>query len=231
MRIQEIIKEDRQKVNEVAFLAIPFLGSITIGGLLGAVSAVLTVMDIVEIYKLSSKLAKNPESMTEDDYQTLFIDVVFMIPALKYVPKAAKGMITKAIPDSWKKAGGEKVKDIIQSKANKAGGTTKIDPKTGKPEIDPKTGKPATGKPDEKKTSTWKKVGVGAAGGLAGAAAVDSMLGGTEIGKKVKSTIGGAFVSVAGTNFSGNNPSTIDGGSISKDDPLYKYARWFGRTT
>jgi len=221
MRIQEIIKEDRQKVNEVAFLAIPFLGSVTIGGLLGAVSAVLTVMDIVEIYKLSSKLAKNPESMTEDDYQTLFIDVLFMIPALKYVPKAAKGMITKAIPDSWKKAGGEKVKDIIQSKANKAGGSTKIDPKTGKPEIDPKTGKP----------STWKKVGAGVVGGVTGVAAVDSLVGGTEVGKKVKSSIAGAIDSVAGTNFSGNNSSTVDGGTISKDDPLYKYARWFGRAS
>ncbi len=221
MRIQEIIKEDRQKVNEAAFLAIPFLGSITIGGLLGAVSAVLTVMDIVEIYKLSSKLAKNPESMTEDDYQTLFIDVLFMIPALKYVPKVAKGMITKAIPDSWKKAGGEKVKDIIQSKANKSGGSTKIDPKTGKPEIDPKTGKP----------STWKKVGAGVVGGVTGAAAVDSLVGGTEVGKKVKSSIAGAIDSVAGTNFSGNNSSTVDGGTISKDDPLYKYARWFGRAS
>jgi len=218
MKVQEIIKEDRQQVDEVAFLALPILGSVTFGGILGAVSAVLTVMDIVEIYKLSSKLAKNPESMTDDDYATLFVDILFMIPALKYVPKAAKGVIAKAIPDSWKKAGGQKVKDIIQSKAGKADGkgTTKIDPKTGKPET-----------PD-KKPSSWKKPLVVGAGGLAGAAAVDSMLGGNMM-KKAKSTIGGAIDSVAGTNFGGDNPKTVDGDSMSKDDPLYKYARWFGR--
>lgn len=250
MKVYEIVKEDRktnnnrQRVDEVAPLVLPILGTVTIGGLLTAVTAVLTAMDIVEIYKLSKKLATEPDKMTDDDYMTLFVDVLFMLPLLRYAPGVVKRGIARMIPDSWKKEGGKKVKDIIDSKRSKD-----IDPKTGKPksktkddpsdkyEIDPKTGRPKldpkTGKPIPKAQSS--SIGNKIKGGAAGAATYlgyDALTGG-DLAKRgydaAKDKIGGAIDSATGgrTNLSGKKD--IDGNDIDKDDPLYQFSRWFGR--
>lgn len=188
MQIREIVIENRRQLDELAPLVLPVVGSVTITGLLAGVSAVLTAMDIANIYKLITKAGNDPKNMTDDDWIDLFISVLFMLPMLKYVP--GKSKIANLIPNSWKRKGGEKVKEIVTKK--QAGSATKVD--------------------EPKKAGAVKKTLAVGAGGAAGYAAGDAITGGDTLGK-AKSAIGGAI----GSANSGVGKSS-GGGSSDLDD-------------
>lgn len=153
MRIYEIT-EQRQQIDELAPLALPVIGTVTLSGILAGVSAILTAMDIANIYKLITKAGNDPKSMTEDDWIDLFISVLFMLPMLKYIP--GKSKIASMLPDSWKRKGGEKVKDIVTKK--ESGSAVKKD--------------------EPKKAGAVKKTLAVGAGGAVGYTAGDALTGG-----------------------------------------------------
>jgi len=209
----EKIKEDQQ-LDEVAFLAIPIIGSVSAGMILSAVMTVLAAMDLHNTYQMIKKAGGDPDSMTDEDWMSLFIDVLFLIPALKYVPKAGKALVAKALPDSWKRAGANKVKDLVIKKqaagAPKAAATTTAAKKA----------------PDSKLKKTAKTVAGVTAGGLTGKAAYDFATGKSNPIDSVTGAVSSAYdgaKSLIGKTLGGVTGSGGDSGD--------KFSRWFGRTT
>jgi hypothetical protein len=120
MRVHEIVTERREQVDEaLPLLVLPVLGSVSIGALISTVLAAWSVSDII---RLLSKAGKDPQSMTDSDWVELFINLVLTLPALRLVPAFVKDKLPKLIPDSWKKKGAEKVKDVVTKGSGKSSG-------------------------------------------------------------------------------------------------------------
>lgn len=92
MKVNEIIAEDR--LDE----ALPIIGGIGLAGALTLISAALTGWSIFEIAQKTSKYADDPNSLNDDDWDGLFLDVALLVvPGFAKLGRAA---LVKLMPKS-----------------------------------------------------------------------------------------------------------------------------------
>lgn len=135
MKVNEIISEDRQQLNELA----PILAGIGIGGVITAISIGISAWSAYEIIEFIKKYNEDPDAVTDEQWGDVFIDA-----ALLFTPGLAKlgrKAFVKIVPRSWVSNGGQWIKGKFRDKVR---GQVKKDIKSRL--TDPKTGKPLTGK-------------------------------------------------------------------------------------
>lgn len=111
MKVNEIIAEER--LDE----ALPLIAGIAVPAILTAISAFLAGLTIMDAYKLISKYNEDPASVTDDQWDNLFIDVALLaVPALG---RLGRPIIVKMIPNKLKSMGGKWIRDKVQAKLSK----------------------------------------------------------------------------------------------------------------
>ena len=113
MKVNQIISE-RKQLNEF----VPLIGGLTIAGVLGAISVLMTAWSLYDIYKFIGKYQEEPENLTQSDWNSLFLDAILL--AVPYAGKLGKAAIVKILPESWVAKGGvwmqTKIMDLIAKK-------------------------------------------------------------------------------------------------------------------
>jgi hypothetical protein len=112
MKVREIIEEER--IDE----AMPLLGLGAPAVIMGAISLFLTTISIIDLYRILEKNNYQLESMTDEDWKDLFINLIML--AVPGAGGLSKALIRKAIPDSFLNSGAKKVKAQIIAKVNKS---------------------------------------------------------------------------------------------------------------
>lgn len=97
MHISDIIKEERQRLDEVVFLGIP------LATIFSAISLGFTALSLYDINNLLKKNDYDINNMSSDDYGELFIDLILLL--VPGASKLARPTIVKLMPKSVKKMG------------------------------------------------------------------------------------------------------------------------------
>ena len=128
MKVHEIITEEEQ-LNEFVPIV---LGGLGWGAAITAIGAFLTGLSIIEIYQLVNKYSDEPENMSDDDWDTLFIDVALL--ALPGAAKLGKAVLMKTLPKSVLRRGGSWLRKRVLDKVKKERATNrqKVDNKIAK---------------------------------------------------------------------------------------------------
>lgn len=105
MKVYEIL--EKKQLNE----ALPLIGGIGLGGILTAISVGIAAWSAYDIYNFIKKYNEDPEQITEEEWDDLFLDAVLLFtPAFLKIGKAG---LAKIIPDSWKRKGGKWLRNKI----------------------------------------------------------------------------------------------------------------------
>jgi hypothetical protein len=110
MKVYQIISETR-RLDEALPLA-------PIGIVIGYVSVFLTAMTIDDIYQALSSYNEDPDSLTDDDWGEIFLDISLLaVPSLGKM--GGKAALKKVVPESWIRRGGSWIKKDIIDKLKK----------------------------------------------------------------------------------------------------------------
>ena len=108
MKVHQIVSERTESLNEAVPLVIAGIG---IGTIITAISVGMSAWSAYEIYKFIGKYNQDPESITDDEWNDLFIDAVLLFtPGFAKLGKAG---ILKLIPKSWQSKGGKWLKKKV----------------------------------------------------------------------------------------------------------------------
>lgn len=123
MKVHQIVSERTESLNEAVPLIIAGVG---IGTIITAISVGMSAWSAYEIYKFIGKYNEDPDSITDEEWEDLWIDAILMFtPGFAKLGKAG---ILKLIPKSWRSKGGKWLKGKISERlANLAKAEAKIE--------------------------------------------------------------------------------------------------------
>jgi hypothetical protein len=108
MKVHQIIAERTKPLNEAVPLVIAGVG---IGTIITAISVGMSAWSAYEIYKFIGKYNEDPEAITDEQWEDLWIDAILMFtPGFA---KLGKVGILKLIPKSWQSKGGRWLKGKV----------------------------------------------------------------------------------------------------------------------
>jgi len=113
MKVHQIISE-RQQLNEFVPVV---LGGLGFAGAMAVIGAFITGMSIIEIYRTLSKYNEDPNSLSDDDWDNVFLDIALL--ALPGAARLGKGALVKMLPRSVVRKGSAAVKKNIFDKLAK----------------------------------------------------------------------------------------------------------------
>lgn len=132
MKVHQIVSERTESLNEAVPLVIAGVG---IGTIITLISAGMSAWSAYEIYKFIGKYNQDPESITDDEWNDLFIDAVLLFtPGFAKLGKAG---IIKLIPKSWQSKGGKWLKKKVTERLAQLEKTTSRIEKINLKKFDP----------------------------------------------------------------------------------------------
>ena len=132
MKVHQIVSERTESLNEAVPLVIAGIG---IGTIITAISVGMSAWSAYEIYKFIGKYNQDPEAITDDEWNDLFIDAVLLFtPGFA---KYGKAGILKLIPKSWQFRGGKWMKKTVMERLAKLKQTSKAIEKINLKKYDP----------------------------------------------------------------------------------------------
>lgn len=128
MKIIEIIREDRlDEVFPVALAGLisrlPAIAGVTFPTIMASVSAAIAGYGILQLYQLVNQYGDDPESLTDDDWGNLGIDLALV--AIPVLGRVGKPVILKLLPDKIKKYFGKQISAQILERFRKESATAK----------------------------------------------------------------------------------------------------------
>ena len=132
MKVHQIVSERTESLNEAVPLVIAGIG---IGTIITAISVGMSAWSAYEIYKFIGKYNQDPEAITDDEWNDLFIDAVLLFtPGFA---KYGKAGILKLIPKSWQFRGGKWRNKTVMERLAKLKQTSKAIEKINLKKYDP----------------------------------------------------------------------------------------------
>jgi hypothetical protein len=113
MKVYQIISE-RKQLNE--FVPV-MLGGMGFAGAMAVIGAFITGMSIIEIYRTLSKYNEDPNSLSDDDWDNVFIDIALL--ALPGAARLGRAAIVKMLPRSVVRKGSAAVRKKVYEKLAK----------------------------------------------------------------------------------------------------------------
>lgn len=107
MKVYEVL--EKKQINE----ALPIIGGIGLGGILTAISIGIAAWSAYDVYNFIKKYNEDPEKITDEEWEELFIDAILM-----FTPgflKLGRAGVAKIVPKAAKTKGGK----WLRSKINK----------------------------------------------------------------------------------------------------------------
>lgn len=113
MKVHQIISE-RQQLNE--FVPV-MLGGLGFVGAMSVIGAFITGMSIIELYRTLSKYNEDPDSISDDDWDNVFIDLSLL--ALPGAARLGRAAFVKILPRSVVRKGSAAVRKKVYEKLAK----------------------------------------------------------------------------------------------------------------
>jgi hypothetical protein len=113
MKVHQIITE-RQQLNEFVPVV---LGGLGFAGAMSVIGAFITGMSLIEIYRTLSKYNENPDSLSDDDWDNVFMDIALL--ALPGAARLGKAALVKMLPRSVIRKGSAAVRKKVYEKLAK----------------------------------------------------------------------------------------------------------------